>query len=378
MFRALLFASALALAANGPAADPDPLPVPKAAAKKVQQEWARVGAEPVWYDPVAQRSEFTANGGPKAGWEYGFSFREPKGLGVALDLLPEPGVPFGVHFGKPVPADYLTALARFKALRALNVVGDDTVVAAAVLPQVERLRLQGNPKYDDATKTISGSITEKGAKALAGMKALKRLEIGYGVEESAFAECAKVPGLITFACHPDLLRGKALELFAKDAKVERLEFVVPPERGGGGSGIIWNLSGLGNTPPSHATGLKAVAGIKSLRVLIVRGAALDGSSLAALAGATQLTELHLGGCVAAAPQPFVGEPVPLDKPIRALAKLKNLKVLDLSLTALTNDGLKELEELTELTLLDVRKTNVTQKGVDSFKAAVPKCKVLWN
>ncbi len=378
MSRALLFASALALAANGPAADPDPLPVPKAATKKVQQEWARVGAEVYWFDPSARQIEGLSKA-PKAGWEFGFHFNDTTNLGVALELnLPDAGVPFGIYFRKPVSADYVSSLSRFKNLRALELAGDDAVVvAAAALPQVERLWLRGNPMYDYTTKTTSGAITAKGAKALTGMKGLNRLEIGYGVEGAALAECAKIPGLKSFACHPSALWDDTFEAFAKSSNVERIEFVRPPE-GGGGSGIVWGLSGLGNAPPSHATGLKAVARIKSLRVLIVRGAVLDGRSLDALAGATQLTELRLGGCVAGAPQPFVGAAVPLDKPIYALAKLKNLKVLDLSLTALTNDGLKELEALTELTLLDVRKTNVTQKGVDSFKAAVPKCKVLWN
>ena len=60
-----------------------------------------------------------------------------------------------------------------------------------------------------------------------------------------------------------------------------------------------------------------------------------------------------------------------------LAKFKNLKILRLYDTQITDRGLENLKSLKELTMLNVEHTGVTSAAVESFRAALPKCFV-WS
>ena len=53
-----------------------------------------------------------------------------------------------------------------------------------------------------------------------------------------------------------------------------------------------------------------------------------------------------------------------------------LAYLNLSMTAVTDDGLKYLKKLTNLTVLFLNATQVTNQGIAELKQALPKCKII--
>src|SRR5260370_1130707 len=60
-----------------------------------------------------------------------------------------------------------------------------------------------------------------------------------------------------------------------------------------------------------------------------------------------------------------------------LAQLKDLRVLSLSRSRLTNAGLAQLQQLPHLEMLDVRYTGVNRSGVEAVRASRPDCKVAF-
>jgi hypothetical protein len=98
---------------------------------------------------------------------------------------------------------------------------------------------------------------------------------------------------------------------------------------------------LRNTPFSDA-GLPAVAKYKQLVVLDLAATKVTDAGLKELAACKQLQALVL-----------VGQPV-------------------------SDAGVKELTALTELQLLDLRGTKITETGLNDIKKALPKCKVMWQ
>jgi hypothetical protein len=59
-----------------------------------------------------------------------------------------------------------------------------------------------------------------------------------------------------------------------------------------------------------------------------------------------------------------------------LAGLKNLRVLDLSNTPVTDAGLKHLEGLEQLRWLNLCNTKVTPAGVTALQKKLPDCKIV--
>ena len=67
-----------------------------------------------------------------------------------------------------------------------------------------------------------------------------------------------------------------------------------------------------------------------------------------------------------------------DADLKELAKLQQLKVLNLGDTEITDAGLKEVAKLQQLTYLNLESTKVTKAGVAELQKALPKCNIESN
>ena len=99
------------------------------------------------------------------------------------------------------------------------------------------------------------------------------------------------------------------------------------------------------------TGLKVLAGLKSLQTLYLGETQVTDAGLKELAGLKSLEALHLG------------ETRVTDAGLKELAGLKSLKSLYLGETQVTDAGLKELTGLTSLQTLHLGETQVTDAGL---------------
>ena len=59
-----------------------------------------------------------------------------------------------------------------------------------------------------------------------------------------------------------------------------------------------------------------------------------------------------------------------------VATLKNLTLLDLESTQVTDTGLKHLVALERLTFLNLHDTQVTEAGVKALRKALPRCEII--
>ena len=64
-----------------------------------------------------------------------------------------------------------------------------------------------------------------------------------------------------------------------------------------------------------------------------------------------------------------------DAGLKDVAKLEKLKYLDLAFTKTTDEGLREVAKLQKLEVLWLRGTKVTKAGVAELKKALPNCRI---
>src|SRR5262249_32190173 len=100
-----------------------------------------------------------------------------------------------------------------------------------------------------------------------------------------------------------------------------------------------------------------------LTVLDVSGTAITDGGLRELTVLQNLSELILDGTRVS------------DTGVKELAKLKSLRTLDLSSTDVTNKGLIELARLRNLEMLSVHWTKITDSGVSALLKSVPELQV---
>jgi hypothetical protein len=67
-----------------------------------------------------------------------------------------------------------------------------------------------------------------------------------------------------------------------------------------------------------------------------------------------------------------------DEDLQNLAKLNNLRFLDLASSSITDDGLRHLAGLRRLEILNLSETRVTVAGVKKLQQALPKCNIMWT
>jgi hypothetical protein len=115
----------------------------------------------------------------------------------------------------------------------------------------------------------------------------------------------------------------------------------------------------------QAATLKAVARLKQLRELDLSSNSLRGEGLKELARLPHLQSLDLTACGG------LNDPV-----MRAVGSLRQLRSLDLSCTNVTDAGLKELSGLKQLRRLNLEDCDkLTKEAVGELRAALPDCEV---
>jgi len=109
-------------------------------------------------------------------------------------------------------------------------------------------------------------------------------------------------------------------------------------------------------------GLAHVQPAKRLNHLIAEHTRITGAALETIAGFRELEILDLTGTQIT------------DDGLRDLASLSKLRQLWLGQTAVTDAGLEHLKGLTNLEMLDVSGTQVTVEGFQRLKQALPRLK----
>ncbi|MBX7168033.1 MAG: hypothetical protein K1X74_16985 [Pirellulales bacterium] len=110
-------------------------------------------------------------------------------------------------------------------------------------------------------------------------------------------------------------------------------------------------------------GLAAIARLRNLKHLRLDQTKITDAGLAQLRALDQLTVLSLAGCRLT------------DDALSALAEFPNLHYLDLSGTKITDAGIERLAAIATLERLIVKRTGVTQAGLDRLKQRLPMMEV---
>jgi N-acyl-D-aspartate/D-glutamate deacylase/Leucine-rich repeat (LRR) protein len=110
-------------------------------------------------------------------------------------------------------------------------------------------------------------------------------------------------------------------------------------------------------------GLKSITGLTELTALDLYGVKMTDAGLRALSGLHKLRKLNVLGAQIT------------DDGLDALARMTDLEELNLYRSEITNTGLEKLKRFPHLASLDLRYSRVTRGGVDSFLAALPRCRV---
>lgn len=108
---------------------------------------------------------------------------------------------------------------------------------------------------------------------------------------------------------------------------------------------------------------KANGGLRELEVLVLGKTQITDASLVHLQGLTSLRQLSLDGTAIS------------DAGLVYLQGLTSLTDLDLRETQITDAGLVHLYRLTSLKKLNCSKTEVTMRGVEQFKQKLPLCNI---
>lgn len=105
--------------------------------------------------------------------------------------------------------------------------------------------------------------------------------------------------------------------------------------------------------------------LKKLKLLNIHNCGISDESFPSLAKLKQLRVLDVG---------YSHRKI-TDKGVASLAELRELKNLCLFASAITDDSLKILATLPHLKYVEVKRTDVTERGIEYLKSALPDCKV---
>jgi hypothetical protein len=138
-------------------------------------------------------------------------------------------------------------------------------------------------------------------------------------------------------------------------------------------------------------GLEYLADMKELRTLGLGSTAVTDSGVRRLAQLTRLEGLNLRAtgipdravawlarCFGRQDFRVTYKSKVTDAALADLRQLTRLKWLDLGMTEITDFGLRHMETLKDLEVVDLSGTLVTEQGVKKLQQALPKCKVYWQ
>ncbi|MCX8037891.1 MAG: hypothetical protein N3D11_12740 [Candidatus Sumerlaeia bacterium] len=241
--------------------------------------------------------------------------------------------------GTPVTDEGLAIVGKLTGLRGLylgqTAITDTGLAHLKGLTSLEHLKL---------TRT---QISEEGVKNLANLKALKSLTISKVRLGDPILEPLKgLTNLETLNLRGTLIKGEGLANLKDLPKLRALY-----------------LSRAKLTPDSYAT----IGAMKNLVELDLSHTRTTDAGLAQLKDLSNLRRLELGST-----QITTGS-------MPVLLGFKSLKVLSLRANKkFTNSAVKDLKQITTLESLDIRGVKMTAPAVEELRAALPKCKVLFE
>jgi Leucine-rich repeat (LRR) protein len=279
----------------------------------------------------------------------------------------------------------LASLRELKALRRLdlsgrsstiekklNGPGDDDLAPLAQLESLESLSITASPR-----------ITEAGLRHLAGLKNLRSLNL-FGVADDEGLEHLKgLENLRELNLHRTQVRGKGLVHLQELTRLETLNLsecalrpgrleplarltsltVLNLERTGVTDEDMAHLKGLtklrelklGHNPGVTVAGLAHLRDMKSLEILDLQGAGLDGDALEVVARFPRLKQLNVTSTNVS------------DEAFRHLAGLTELTELKLGDTPIRGPGLAHLKGCPKLTELSLTETRIDDRGLEGVK-----------
>ena len=119
--------------------------------------------------------------------------------------------------------------------------------------------------------------------------------------------------------------------------------------------------------------------LKALRWLVVDDTNISGSGLLQLREALPSCDLSgllldLSGQVD--PDPESMRWIEITRPIWDLSRQGKLKLLILAGTSVTDGHLRDLDRLEKTEVIDLRRTKVTDQGIEALQRALPKCTIV--
>jgi hypothetical protein len=224
-------------------------------------------------------------------------------------------------------------------------------------------------------------ITSRVFEHLASMKRLRMLDVGFSrVNDDGFDALANLEALEELHIGGDKMSGLALPLLRLLPSLKRLDVNGSQRTDSGRWGLmltdvnfesITELTRLeelnmGGTNVSDV-GIKGITALLNLQALDLSRMELTAKGLEPLARLPKLGRLNLSEC----------ERID-DSAAEALLALKNVEILDLSGTAITDAVFERITAMSALKTVFVNSPNITPAAVERFRKARPNCRVIYT
>lgn len=192
---------------------------------------------------------------------------------------------------------------------------------------------------------------------------LKRLTLGISGDTKTFAQDVRVLGTLSNLEEFDFgnwpISNEALETLSSLPRLKKLSLV--PRLGGFDSDcrMLQKFPALKELHLSWDTKddrLMTVAKIQNLKTLELESRLVTDAGIAALSELKELRKLKLSGCLQIT-----------SNGVAALRALTKLESLDISETKVRNEGLAQLSALTELRELDISSTKIGKQGLETLR-----------
>jgi len=231
----------------------------------------------------------------------------------------------------------------------------------------------------ELVRFIEPEVSDELFAKVTSLSSVKTLEIYYikGLTRKGFAPIAKMTSLETLILLCEGLNDDWLEPLASLTGLKSL--ILSGNRQLTAEGVK-HLAGLTNLLELRLgdtkigdSGVESIAGLTSLERLELKRADVTDAGVAHLKGMTKLQELQLSGRGRNFDKIDSGI---TDASAEVIGAMKQLEILDLGSTNLTDAGLTKLGELKHLkTLVLLSSIKITDEGVAKFKQMVPGCQV---
>ena len=339
---------------------------------------------------LALSSMLSAETAPGTGWisDLGGSFQSDKnGQVVAVDLALT-----------WVTDDDLGKLAAFTALRSIDLsharIGDLVLAQLRQLRNVTHLRCYYCDYVTDTgiaylkhwenleSLNVRGTeVTSRVFEHLVNMKKLKSLDVGFSrVNDDGFDALSSLDSLVELHIGGNKMSGLALPLLRLLPSLKHLDVNGSQRTDSGRWGLMLTDINVGK-----------IAALEQLEVLNMGGALVSDAGMNGLEKMVNLSGLDLSrmeitavGLAPVARLPKLRR-LNLSRSLRIddnagqyLVAMKELEVLDLSETAVTDTLMQRLEGMRQLKTLLLDGTKVTPARVEAFRTAHPDCRVIWS